>query len=172
LCKVAEVFADPLMSAAKNDSEKQDVPRLFAWWVFHEWHRNKFPTADGALRSCDLGPQLEKDGFGFSRPTVGRWLKIIHDELEERKLLQKCNLDRGAFKARGFDVTHSANAYLNTTAFSSAEKAIRQFLIEFPPRPKAMLKPRALQTVRDCRASSILAQRLGCGAFTGAFSSR
>src|SRR5437870_3459532 len=36
--------------------------------------------------------------------------------------------------------------------------------------PKAVLKTRAVQTLRDCRASSNCAKRLECGAFTAAFS--
>lgn len=38
-----------------------------------------------------------------------------------------------------------------------------------PARPKAVLKTRAVQTLRDCWASSNLAKRLDCGAFTAAF---
>jgi len=37
------------------------------------------------------------------------------------------------------------------------------------PRQKAVLKTRAVQTLRDCRASSNCAERLECGAFTTAF---
>lgn len=107
LGKVAEVFADPLVAAAKDASINRAVPPEFALWVFYERHFAKFPTVDGAYKRCGLGPKLEKDGFAFSRPTVGRWLKIIRDELEERKLIQKRNLDRGAVKARGFDVAQA-----------------------------------------------------------------
>ena len=39
----------------------------------------------------------------------------------------------------------------------------------FAVRPKAVLKPRALQTLRDCRTFPNHAQRLDCGAFTAAF---
>src|SRR6266576_2181876 len=36
-------------------------------------------------------------------------------------------------------------------------------------RPKAELKTRAVQTLRDCRTFANLAKRLACGAFTAAF---
>jgi hypothetical protein len=38
------------------------------------------------------------------------------------------------------------------------------------PRRKAVLKTRAIQTLRDCRTPSNCAKRLDCGAFTAAFS--
>jgi hypothetical protein len=49
---------------------------------------------------------------------------------------------------------------------------VRRDLPDGQPRRKAVLKTRAVQTLRDCRTPSNRAKRLDCGAFTAAFSGR
>ena len=106
LGKFSEVFADPLVAAARDGSIDRKVPPEFAWWVFKERHFGKFPTVDGAYRS-GLRPNLEKAGFAFSRATVHRWLTVIHEELEKRKLDSKRKKGRGPEIDRDFDVAQA-----------------------------------------------------------------
>lgn len=107
LGKVPEAFADPLVVAAKDASVKRGVPHEFAWWVFQERHFDKFPTVDGAFRRCGLGRKLRRDGFAFSRATLGRWLKIISEELDQRKLLSRRCRGRRAFKSTDFEIAQT-----------------------------------------------------------------
>ena len=107
LGKVAEVFADPLVAAAKDASIKRGVPEVFAWWVFQKWHSDKFPTVDGAFKGSRLGPKLKEAGLAFSRATVHRWITIIREELVKRGLVQKRRLGRGAVKSPNLDVAQA-----------------------------------------------------------------
>ncbi len=107
LGKVAEVFADPLVAAARDASIKRDVPEVFAWWVFQKWHSDKFPTVDGAFKGSRLGPKLKEAGLAFSRATVHRWLTIIREEVEKRGLMQKRRSGLTSDKARNFDVVQA-----------------------------------------------------------------
>jgi hypothetical protein len=58
---------------------------------------------------------------------------------------------------------------MNIFADWLALKSARLNLPDGHPRRKAVLKTRAVQTLRDCRTPSNCAKRLECGAFTAAF---
>jgi hypothetical protein len=110
LGKVSEIFADPLVEAAKEAAIKRDVPALFAFWVFQERHFAKFPSVDGAFKRSGLRPKLEQAGLAFSRASVGRWLKIIREELEKRNLMENRSPGSSYGKARDFDIEQAADA--------------------------------------------------------------
>jgi len=109
LGKVPELFADPLVAAARDASIKQGVPEVFTWWVFQEWRFNKFPTVGDAIKRSGLRPKLEQAGLAFSRASFSRWLKTIREELEKRGLMPKRSLARSSSKARDFDVAQAAD---------------------------------------------------------------
>jgi hypothetical protein len=60
LGKVPELFADPLVAAARDASIKQNVPEEVVYWVLYEWRFSKFPTVDGAFRRSGLRPKFER----------------------------------------------------------------------------------------------------------------
>jgi RNA polymerase sigma factor (sigma-70 family) len=104
LGKVTEVFADPLVAAARDASINKGVPSEFVWWVLMERHLGKFPTTDHATYKSGLGPNLKSTGHPFSRATVNRWLVIISNELIKRKLMQPRRPGRNSVKAPNNDV--------------------------------------------------------------------
>ncbi len=90
LAKITEPITDlykvQSMAAARQAAVKDGVPNIFVDWAVRKHYLESFPTTDRAakeLKIAPLGQSLCDAGYGTSRATVDRWLRILRKALEK-----------------------------------------------------------------------------------------